>query len=270
MIRIGFFLCLIIPFHSYSGVGSSNINNPEQSAMPTVQHVHIKVPKEGANIHITNEPHFNNQNQQSGSMENSNLNANKNELFSVSQLYNTAQAHFSNFLQQHNIQIQQFSPRELAGNAKLYTFANKKKVAFSLFALVYGSASVSLIAGNYYLNKPSNWSFWKKHLSIEELHEYPQHDLQKNLREAILHRYLNSTTKSSLTSYMQFINAIDKEERLIKRYLSVAHLVKKSRLMRLFPVNDNKIKRVKEKKQRLAFIKHIFISWAAQQNFEKV
>ncbi len=252
----------------YSGSEMSTVKASETPPPPATQNIRIERHEGTLNVDV--HPEFINKNWQKGGVKSKIKNKNTNTLSSVSQLYNTVQARFSNFLEQHNIQIQKLSPSELAGSAKSYILANKKKTAFAIFAMIYVSASGGLIAGNHYLNKAHNWCCWKKHLSIEELHECPHHELQQNLREAILHRYLNNKTKDRLTSYMQFMNAVDKEEKMIHRYLALANIVKRSRLMRLFPVNDAKIEKAKLKKQRLAFVKHIFISWAAQQNFEKV
>ena len=257
----------------HAGPGQSKTSRSEDIESKSEQVVIPgKAAKKGVTVNVTVQQNANPQTHvnQAGQVSNSNQTHVQNAVHVVSQLYNSMQARFENFLQQHNMQIQDLAPQELVNKAHSFISANPKQTALAVGVFLYGSISSYLLYGNRAIHTSENWCQWKKHLSLEELHECTQSDLQQSLREDILHRYLNRKTKDRLTSYMQFMNAVDAEEKMISRFLSVAHIVKRSRLMRLFPVNDTKIERAKERKQRLGFVKHVFISWAAQQNFEKI
>ncbi len=271
--RLCVLLLLFSPSFLFSGAGISTPESQELQTVPTPpQYVTVDTPNPESkqvativNIYNTNSPMQKNENSSSPTV----ITSTTTTVTAISNAFSSVQARISSFLQQHNIQLTKLSPSALAQSAKTFIKLNKKRIAIGTFIGTYIGISTALLAGNHYLNRSDLWTSWKKHMSVKELQECPQHELQQNLRETILNRYLTDS-KDRLCSYMEFMKAVDRENRRIRRYITLAQIVKKSRLMRIFPTNSTKIKRAKQKKQRLAFIKHVFISWAAQQNFEKI
>lgn len=272
--RLFVLLLLFSPTFVFSGndISTSNSKSLELQEAPTpLQNIHVIVntPDNGTPTEV----HFHNINKPIQKNQNINkpkvITSTNTTVTVISKAFSSVQSRISNFLQQHNIQLTKLSPSELAQSAQTFIKLNKKRIAFGAFIGTYICVSAALLADNHYLNRSDLWAAWKKHMSAGELQECPQHELQQSLRETILNRYLTHS-KDRLSSYMEFMKAVDRENRRISRYIWLAQIVKRSRLMRIFPTNDTKIKRAKRKKKRLAFVKHVFISWAAQQNFEKV
>ena len=106
-------------------------------------------------------------------------------------------------------------------------------------------------------------------MKTEELYTIPQPELQTTLRQEILNRYL-TTSNDRLTSYMRFMKELEREEKQVSRFLFLSKGIQKSRLMRIFVVNEKKIRLARKKKRRLGLVKQLFISWAAEQKFEKI
>ncbi len=264
-------------FSGNNGSTESDTGNESQELQPFLpsppQHVQVDTStpnaesKQGVTVNIFNSPQQIQANQDSTKL---NVTTSTNTIVTATaHAFSSVQARISSFLQQHNVQLTKLSPSELAQSAQTFIKLNKKRIAIGTFIGTYVCVSTALLAGNHFMNRSDLWAAWKKHMSAEELHECPQHELQQNLRETILNRYLTHS-KDRLSSYMEFMKAVDRENRRISRYITLAQIVKRSRLMRIFPTNDTKIKQAKRKKKRLTFVKHVFISWAAQQNFEKV
>ena len=186
--------------------------------------------------------------------------------FNNQQTHTEVKAEFKNLLQQCTSTI---NPRELANAGGTFLRLHKKRVVLGTIATTYASINLYLVKGYYFLTHQAIWASWKKHMTTEELIIIPQPELQKTLRQEILNRYLINS-KDRLTSYMHFMKAIEQEEKQISRYVHLGQLIKKSRLIRFFSVNDKKIRLARKKRKRLGLVKGLFISWAAEQNFEKV
>lgn len=140
-----------------------------------------------------------------------------------------------------------------------------------MIALIYASIVAALWRNYRWIMDDARWSSWKRHMSVEEMQLCTQKQLEADLVTEIQRRYLNPQNPTDgITPLMKFMKDIDKEMVRITRYLRLAITIKRCRIACIFPVDDQKIERVQEKKQRLSFIKHIFVSWAAQYNFEKI
>lgn len=200
---------------------------------------------------------------QSSRIQNQNLTQNKNISSATSQAISSAQSRLLNYLEQHNIH-----PQKHWDNSRDWIYKHPKQTIGVCVGVSYLFLCGYLFRSYQWLAKEDRWCNWKKHLTLTELQEATHQELQQQLREAILHRYLHDKTKDRLSAYMLFMNAVDAENKKISRFLKVSRWLKKLFLKKLFPINDIKIEQAVDWQSRLAFVKHIFISWAAQQNFE--
>lgn len=239
---------------------------PEQS-----QHIEIPISTSAAAAQHPGAPtvvvHVHNENRPS--FENSNNNDNSNT--NVNYIYAHAQAAAQATAKATSKLYAKFRTRidphiELAKQTDFVAlFQNNKKTLFwSALATIYSALSIQLISDRHYLNQANLWANWKRHMTAQEMQTSPQQELQKSLIEEILKRYLASHP-NRLACYLQFVKDVEQEEKRIARHLLISKIVKMSRLMRIFPVSDQTMKQARVKQKRLAFTKHIFVSWAAMQ-----
>ena len=240
----------------FSGQGHST-QNPNES-------IHkIEIDTQGpttVNVQAT----ITNTNTNANANDNSSHNKNTNANSFISSLKNQFATHIYTHIESHMYQFMQIPPSEHARSLAAWINANKTRLIQGTLASAYCGISLALIQGNRYINRSDLWASWKSHMTAEEMQEYAQSELQKSLHEEILKRYLASAP-NRLTCYLLFMKAVEQEEKYIQQHLKLAQLIKKSRLMRIFPINDEKIKRAHTTQKRLAFVKHIFVSWAAAQ-----
>ncbi len=243
-------------------------NNTKPEAIPE-QHVTVPIHASAAGeqgdprlvVNIYNKPEFKNKN----SNHNDNSNTNVNYIYAQAQAAAQATAQATSKL------YAKFRTRidphiEFARQTDFVALfqSNKKTLFWSAVATIYSAVSIQLISDRYYLNQANLWANWKRHMTAQEMQTSPQQELQKSLVEEILKRYLASHP-NRLACYLQFVKDVEQEEHRIARHLLISKIVKLSRLMRIFPASDQTMKQARVKQKRLAFTKHIFVSWAAMQ-----
>jgi hypothetical protein len=175
---------------------------------------------------------------------------------------------FSNTFEPH---LESIRAQGYGDQAKQFFLAHKKECLIGAAIGMYASCSLHLWWTARWLTQSQRWGMWKRRLSLDELHHYSQKTLESDLMTEIQRRYLNSKNPTDrITPLVQFIRDVDHEAAKSHRYLHLIDIISRSYLTRFFPITRKTIKQIKENKQRLRFIKHIFISWAAQYNFEKM
>lgn len=135
------------------------------------------------------------------------------------------------------------------------------------FLVTYASISVTLITDYHYLTSSDHWARWKPDHNFEMLCALPRATLEEELLHAIGQQHYNKIDPTDFTHpLIQFINNIEQEIKISKRYISMAKIIKKLHLMTILPTNDKKIGKVNMLLKRLLFIKHIFLSWLTERN----
>ncbi len=133
-----------------------------------------------------------------------------------------------------------------------------------------------LIGAHYFMQNRAVWARWKRHLSVEELNhecldEAKKKQFMQNLIDDIFKCHLNPNEPTNhISPLVQFIAAVEREMKLINRYLLLANVISKTRIIKLFPTNDKKIAHAQECKQRLSFVKHLFVAWTATYNLSQL
>ena len=89
----------------------------------------------------------------------------------------------------------------------------------------------------------------------------------RSLVNDILQTYLNpSDPVNHIIPLIRFIQAIDNEVRYMNYYIILAKALKRSHLIKIFPTNAAKIKEAIACKERLAFVKTLFVAWTVSNN----
>lgn len=144
---------------------------------------------------------------------------------------------------------------------------HRHKIAATTVFAVYSSASVLLLTDYHYLNNSMCWSRWKADYSFESLCAIPHNELEQELIRAIGEHHYNKKNPTDLSHpLITFIETIEAEINICKRYLAMAKNIKKLHLCTIFPTNDTKIEHVNNFLERALFIRHIFLSWLADRN----
>ena len=143
---------------------------------------------------------------------------------------------------------------------KLYTF-------FCSYAVI----AAKIIQYNHFFEQENNWIVWKKILSIQDLQTMPHNEIARELLRAIQLKYVNQKNPTdSITPLVNFVQDVQKEKQYIQHYLWLTAMIRKCYLSKLFPFNNEQREHIQKLEQRLDFIHHIFISWAATQNLNHV
>ena len=131
----------------------------------------------------------------------------------------------------------------------------------------YTVLSALLFKDYYHMLQSTTWARWKQNCSFEDLCTMPQKDLTHELLCTINKQYYHKDKPTDFAHpLMMFVYSIDTEIKTCKRYLTIAHAIKKLRLITIFPTNDAKINEVTQLLERTLFIKHLFLSWLAEYN----
>ena len=171
------------------------------------------------------------------------------------------------FLSQTVQHIKALSSRSLGKSAAQWGNIHKKQILLYGTGTGYVVAASILIHGTLFMRKSTTWAAWKKQLSLEEILEIPQDQLGTELIHAIQQRHVNVQNPTDhIMPLVRFVQAVDQEIKMLNRYILLATSIRRCRLMRIFPTNNEKIEQAQELKQRLGFVKHTFISWTATDN----
>src|SRR4030095_15203362 len=131
----------------------------------------------------------------------------------------------------------------------------------------YSATSALLLTDYHYFSNSTAWSRWKQECTFEDLCAISQKDLARELLLTIGQRYYNEQNPTDLAHpLIEFLNDINTEIKKIKRYISIANIVKRLHLIKIFPTNEPKIGYAHKRLERVLFIKHIFLSWLSEYN----
>lgn len=135
----------------------------------------------------------------------------------------------------------------------------------------YSTLFIFLVRTNHQMNSLDSWAQWKNHMHLGELQLHLQQKLAHELLHDIQNKYINRANPTDgITPLARFITALEQEKYRIEKYLYITSWLSTLWLTRLFPFNDKKIEQAQSARERLNFINHIFISWAATQNMNHI
>ena len=102
------------------------------------------------------------------------------------------------------------------------------------------------------------WSEWRKSVSLEELFSFTQSDLAKELLHSIKAHYAHIIDYASTNPVTLFFKQAEEELQLLRHYQKIADYLSKIRLSSIFFYNSELLGSVKDRIQRLQFIKGSF------------
>ncbi len=141
---------------------------------------------------------------------------------------------------------------------------NKGKIILYFLGGSYITLCSFLFYQNYYFNHTDLWGTWKGDLSFAQLCEIPQQKLSSELLHEIQKRYINKNNPTDfLSPLVEFMNTIEYETKQIERYIFLTNWLKRLRLVIIVPTNEKKMQKTQQLLERVHFVKHIFLSWAA-------
>jgi hypothetical protein len=167
-------------------------------------------------------------------------------------------------------QYLQFDPKPYATGFFAFLDAHKYKLLMASLAATYAAMYYQLLKDKHFIYKKDTWAAWKQNLSFDQLCELPSQELEKTLLHEIQIRYLDSQNPTNFISpLVSFVNSAQEEQHRIKRYLTYADWLKKFYLSKFFPLDQQTYLLAQDRLNRLAFVKHIFSSWAASFNMSQ-
>ncbi len=149
---------------------------------------------------------------------------------------------------------------------------NHKDTIFFYTAVgTYLTLFIYLLSANHFLNRSDLWASWRYDTPIEQLYSFSQQELAQDLLRDIQRKHINNREPTNFVSpLLGFVQATQKEQKKIHRYLSIGRWISRLHLTFFFPINASKIAFAQERRTRLAFVKHIFLSWASEYNVQQV
>lgn len=114
------------------------------------------------------------------------------------------------------------------------------------------------------------WCNWKGECSLEKLFTFSQEELAEELLLKIQARYSNPRTPGDLvTPLSEFLDQYKKEIETLRTYVKTVQMLRTFKASNLFPLHEEDIFAIKEKTQRLAFLKTLFFLWTTNHSKEK-
>jgi len=196
-----------------------------------------------------------------------NSNKSTNNITNSTQIIISIATNIHAWFKQQLTYIRSIDPKKYQDYFQSFLSRHKYKIIFCSLLGSYGTLSAKIVLDNHYLNQSDLWGMWQPNLSFDQLCEIPQKKLGRELILEIQRRYLNQERPTDfITPLITFIKAADYELKRIVRYIRIATCIKHLHLIILFPTNEKKIEKAQLILQKLRFVKHIFLSWAAEYN----
>ena len=222
--------------------------------------------------HFHIEPHIHNENKHTiapvQTVNNTSANRSQNTNSNKTHVVTSVSVSVHAWFQQQLINIKAFDPQPYKDRCKSFLSKHKYTIGFYTLCACYAGLYAKLILDNHYLNRIDLWATWRSDQTFEQLCEIPQQTLGRELVLEIQRRYRNTDNITDfINPLILFMNAIDQEIVRIKHYQTISTWIKRCYLLIIFPTNEQKIKKAQTLLQRVHFVKHVFLSWAAEYNF---
>ncbi len=129
----------------------------------------------------------------------------------------------------------------------------------------YAATYYSLKKAEWLIGNKEAWCNWKYELTLTELYSLTRHDLAAELLQAIQKKYINPKNPADhVTPLVTFLEQYDAEIAVFKRYFLLAKWIKRLRLTRFFPLSDQTLLAIKDRIERLAYLRSTFFGWITE------
>lgn len=137
--------------------------------------------------------------------------------------------------------------------------------------VAYGLLTIYIWRSVWYMRDKRLWTHWHQEKSLIDLCEVAGDDLKRDLLNAIYSRYMNGADPTdNMTPLTSFLVDIALEETRINTLLTVLHVVKTMCLRKCVYGFDGILSETERALERLAFIKHQFLSWTVAHNLRRI
>ena len=150
---------------------------------------------------------------------------------------------------------------------KTSSFLYQKRYFFGASIILGGYVMTCnyFVQANKYLEQTDTWASWRLDTPVEVLISIPQHELAKELILEVQRRYSNSQNPTDFISpLIAFVQAIDTEIVMIKKYAEIYRFIKRFHLQGIFPINQKQFNQLGDKYKKLMYLKNVFLYWAAE------
>lgn len=148
--------------------------------------------------------------------------------------------------------------------------SNKLKSAGVSLLIFYSYISYQIYQANTIIESPHAWANWQYSKSLEELFTTPQSKLESDLLFAIQTRYVHPTNPTDfIYPLIQSSISLNEEMQILHEQTSRYEWIESCGCLPLFFIDEQDVEKLKDKKRKLAYIKHLFASWCAAYKIDK-
>jgi hypothetical protein len=138
--------------------------------------------------------------------------------------------------------------------------------ALSMTAAWYTYCYYQIRKAVWLMQDKNAWCNWKKdEVSFQELCSMPRKQLAEELLQKIQTRYLNPKNPADYVGPLNiFLEDYRAELCTFRTYFRIAKLLKKFHITHFFPIVEKEIAAIKERIERLSYLKSVFFDWTTE------
>jgi hypothetical protein len=155
--------------------------------------------------------------------------------------------------------------------ASLVAFMRNHWIGCSCIAVgaLYSGLVTYILYMRHRIQHTHLWSSWQRHQTMEQLMLQPHETLKAALVKDIAVQYINPDNPTDqVWPLTEFISACKREEKELRRYLTIAGLLKKTGLYKILPSLADEY--AQQALTKLLFVSHLFASWSADITLQQL
>ena len=175
---------------------------------------------------------------------------------------NTSPSNFSSTINWPQQQVQAFFSRSWQ---EMFLSKETLIMTVTLSFSTYCYLCYQLKKAVWLIRDKGAWCNWKAEVTFETFKNGEKKELAQELLESIQTRYLNSSNPTDHVGPLNsFLEDYRRELYIFRSYFFIATWIKRLHLTKIFPINNQDIELLKEKIERLCYIKAIFFEWTCE------
>jgi hypothetical protein len=142
-----------------------------------------------------------------------------------------------------------------------YSFSLGCGVTLTAYLTLYYKFKKAL----WLLEDENAWCNWKGDVPLEDLFNLSRYELAEELLKKIQTKYLNAKNPTDHIAPLNvFLESYGNEIKTFQKHFKLVKWIKRFRLTRIFPVSRQNMEKMKNKIQRLSYLKTVFFSWMTE------
>lgn len=142
-----------------------------------------------------------------------------------------------------------------------YIWSHKWTIAIGTIAVAYGVLFCKIFWLSSLVDRADTWSGWKQHISLGVLRQMSFKQIRQDFFHAAEEKYSGSQGHYLLSLLVESMNDIKQEQKSLMRLINFYDLLKRSRLLIIFPCQEQTVVRAAEKVERLNYIEELVTAW---------